>query len=79
MTAAVPTSLRTSSPRKIPAGSLTSREAYVTKWEYASVPLIVHSIKEILDLWGDKGYELVSVLEIGGAGLVAIMKKPKTD
>lgn len=50
----------------------------MTKWEYVSVPLIVHSIKEILDLWGEKGFELVTVLD-PGTGLTAFMKKPKDD
>jgi hypothetical protein len=48
----------------------------MTNWEYASVPLIVHSIKEILDNWGSQGWELVSVLD-PGTGLLAIMKRPK--
>jgi len=48
----------------------------MTKWEYASVPLIVHSIKEILDNWGADGWELVSVLEVQGAGLIGLMKRP---
>ena len=31
------------------------------KWEYASVPLIPHAIKDILDNWGDDGWELVQI------------------
>ena len=34
----------------------------MTKWEYATVPLLVHATKQILDNWGDEGYELVSVV-----------------
>lgn len=48
----------------------------MTKWEYASVPLIVHSLKEILDLWGEKGFELVTVID-PGTGPTALMKKMK--
>jgi hypothetical protein len=25
------------------------------KWEYATVPLLVHATKQILDNWGDDG------------------------
>ena len=32
------------------------------KWEYATVPLIVHATKQILDQWGEDGWELVQVL-----------------
>ena len=31
-------------------------------WEYATVPLIVHATKQILDQWGEDGWELVQVL-----------------
>jgi len=34
----------------------------MAKWEYVTVPLLVHATKEILDNWGDEGYELVSVV-----------------
>ena len=34
----------------------------MTKWEYATVPLIVHATKQILDQWGEDGWELVQVL-----------------
>lgn len=48
----------------------------MTKWEYASVPLVTHAMKEILDNWGDEGWELVSVADVG-TGPLAIMKRPK--
>ena len=32
------------------------------KWEYATVPLLVHATKQILDNWGDDGWELVAVV-----------------
>src|SRR5580693_2106337 len=32
------------------------------KWEYATVPLLVHATKQILDNWGDDGWELVAVI-----------------
>ncbi|AKK02158.1 DUF4177 domain-containing protein [Corynebacterium epidermidicanis] len=47
-------------------------------WEYASVPLLTHATKQILDTWGEDGWELVSV--VPGANseqLVAFMKREK--
>ena len=32
------------------------------KWEYATVPLMIHATKQILDSWGEDGRELVTVL-----------------
>ena len=48
----------------------------VTRWEYATVPLIVHATKAILDQWGADGWELVQVV-VGpdGNGLVAYLKR----
>ena len=34
----------------------------MTTWEYATVPLMIHATKQILDNWGDDGWELVAVL-----------------
>src|SRR6266702_3672594 len=31
------------------------------KWEYATVPLLVHATKQILDNWGDDGWELAAL------------------
>ena len=48
------------------------------KWEYATVPLIVHATKQILDQWGEDGWELVQVLTgPDGNGLVAYLKREK--
>ena len=49
------------------------------KWEYATVPLIVHATKQILDQWGEDGWELVQVVPGPGevANLVAYLKRPK--
>ena len=49
----------------------------MTKWEYATVPLIVHATKQILDQWGDDGWELVQVLTMPEGNLVAYLKRPK--
>src|SRR6266702_3895895 len=34
----------------------------MAKWEYATVPLLVHATKQILDNWGDDGWELVALV-----------------
>ncbi|MCG7322167.1 MULTISPECIES: DUF4177 domain-containing protein [Arsenicicoccus] len=49
----------------------------MTTWEYATVPLIVHATKQILDQWGQDGWELVTVLQSGEGNLVAYLKRPK--
>lgn len=60
---------------------LTGRGARVggmTKWEYATVPLMVHATKQILDQWGEDGWELVQVVSgPGGNGLVAYLKRER--
>jgi hypothetical protein len=48
------------------------------KWEYVTVPLLIHATKQILDNWGDDGYELVAVVPgPNPEQLVAYMKRPK--
>ncbi|HSJ45589.1 MAG TPA: hypothetical protein VK923_12970 [Euzebyales bacterium] len=42
------------------------------QWEYATAPLITHALQEILNNWGDEGYELVTVVDN-----VAYFKRPK--
>ncbi|QVQ50370.1 DUF4177 domain-containing protein [Spiractinospora alimapuensis] len=34
----------------------------MTKWEYQTVALLSHATKQILDNWGEDGWELVSVV-----------------
>ncbi|NDA81383.1 MAG: DUF4177 domain-containing protein [Actinobacteria bacterium] len=48
-----------------------------TKYEYATVPLLTHATKQILDTWGSDGWELVQVVPAPGGGdqLVAYMKR----
>jgi hypothetical protein len=48
-----------------------------SKWEYATVPLIVHATKQILDQWGEDGWELVQVLVMPEGNLVAYLKRPR--
>ena len=48
------------------------------KWEYATLPLVIHATKQILDQWGDDGWELVTVNPApDGNAPVAYLKRPK--
>ena len=50
----------------------------VTAWEYATVPLLTHATKQILDQWGADGWELVTVLPgPTGEQHVAYLKRVK--
>lgn len=50
----------------------------MTTWEYATVPLLTHATKQILDQWGADGWELVTVTPgPTGEQLVAYLKRPK--
>lgn len=51
----------------------------MTKWEYASVPLISHALQEILNQWGEEGWELVQIQESAQTGTVAFFKRPKQN
>lgn len=48
------------------------------KWEYATLPLLVHVTKQILDTWGADGWELVQVVPgpNNPEQLVAYLKRP---
>ena len=49
----------------------------MTKWEYVTVPLLVHATKQILDNWGQGGWELVQVVPgLNPENLVAYLKRP---
>ena len=48
-----------------------------TTWEYATVPLLTHATKQILDSWGVDGWELVQVVPgPNPEQLVAYLKRP---
>ncbi|BET48668.1 hypothetical protein RGQ21_36500 [Kitasatospora aureofaciens] len=57
----------------------TARVGRMTKWEYATVPLLVHATKQILDTWGEDGWELVQVVPgpNNPEQLVAYLKREK--
>jgi hypothetical protein len=46
----------------------------MARYEYATVPLISHALQQILNQWGDDGWELVTVVEN-----VAYFKRAKAD
>ena len=50
----------------------------MTKWDYATIPLLTHATKAILDQWGADGWELVQVIPgpTGAENLVAYLKRP---
>ena len=49
------------------------------KWEYATIPLLIHNTKGILDTWGEDGWELVQVIPgpTNPENLVAYLKREK--
>ena len=47
------------------------------KWEYATVPLISHALQEILNQWGEEGWELVQVVESQTTGTTGYLKRVK--
>jgi hypothetical protein len=53
----------------------------VQRWEYFVAPLLEHNPGEILNTFGQDGWELVNVLQIetpqGGRSLVAYLKRPQ--
>jgi hypothetical protein len=51
--------------------------AVMTTWEYVTVPLLVHATKQILDTWGQDGWELVQVTPgPNSENMVAYFKRP---
>jgi hypothetical protein len=55
------------------------RLSAMQKWEYVTVPLLVHATKQILDNWGEDGWELVQVVPGPNSDqLVAYMKRAKS-
>jgi hypothetical protein len=54
------------------------RVACMTKWEYITVPVLVHATKQILDNMGEDGWELVQVVPgLNPESLVAYFKRAK--
>lgn len=51
----------------------------MTTWEYLTIPLIPHNTKAILDMHGEEGWELVTVVPGPNGGLVAYLKRAKAN
>ena len=50
----------------------------MTRWEYVTIPLLVHNTKAILDTWGDDGWELVAIVPgLNPENLIAYLKRPR--
>ena len=47
-----------------------------TKWEYLTAPVLVHATKQILDNFGQDGWELVTMMPGQGGNDVAYFKRP---
>lgn len=54
-------------------------ERTVTRWEYVTTPLMIHTTQAILNNWGSEGWELVQVVQGPEGGLVAYLKRPVED
>ena len=46
-------------------------------WEYFVAPLLEHNPGEILNTFGEDGWELVAIHTNAQGGLVAFLKRPK--
>lgn len=51
----------------------------MTKWEYFTAPLLEHSLQEILNNFGDEGWELVAVVAFSPQQQVGYFKRPKGE
>ena len=50
----------------------------MTKWEYMTAPVLVHATKQILDNFGEDGWELVQIVPgLNPENLVAYFKRPR--
>jgi len=47
----------------------------MTKWEYITTPLLLHKETQILNTWGNQGWELVQVTTGPQGGLIAFFKR----
>jgi hypothetical protein len=57
-------------------GEVAVRVPFMKKFEYFTAPLLVHSTKEILDNFGQDGWELVQVVQgPNPESLVAYLKR----
>lgn len=53
------------------------RLAVMTKWEYATAPVLIHATQQILNNWGLDGWELVQIVPgPNPENVVAYFKRP---
>ena len=66
---------------RTPGGNAIGGRRRMQKWEYFVAPLLEHNPGEILNTFGEDGWDLVAVAQItnpmGGQSLVAYLKRPK--
>jgi hypothetical protein len=59
------------------AGIRADTVGSMTKWEYLTAPVLVHATKQILDNFGQDGWELVQIVPgMNPENLVAYFKRP---
>ena len=52
----------------------------MTTWEYMTAPIMIHATKQILDNYGEEGWELVQVVPgRNPESLVAYLKRPLSE
>jgi hypothetical protein len=53
----------------------------MTQWEYLTAPVLVHNTKQILDTFGEDGWELVQIVlnPLNQENLVAYFKRVVTS
>ena len=50
------------------------------KWEYLTTPLMIHNTAQILNNWGDQGWELVQVVPgPNPENMVAYLKRAREN
>ena len=49
------------------------------RWEYFTAPLLDHALQEILNNFGDDGWELVAVVAFSPQQQVGYFKRPRTS
>lgn len=47
------------------------------KWEYFTAPIMIHATQQILNNFGEDGWELVHIAKNDQGGMVAFLKRPK--
>lgn len=51
----------------------------MTQWEYQVAPILNHAATQILNNFGQDGWELVTITDNGSGSLVGYFKRPVTQ